>query len=469
MSNHHVNGSDSSATAVASYAAMGALVGASAAPRPVDAGLRFAFNHKWLLLCLCLVPAVVEAAAAYLHYSTPLEPQQLFLVIVFTLGANAWLLSAVMMACIESMQGKQPVAAILSRKALRFLPKVFFSYISLLSLVFCSALMLPLIFLVLFFIWAPAFCVGELYVPQEEREDEEEDLDDDEFFVRRGRLEREVGFFKNKSALELGFARSLQFGSRHAGTTLQVVILIWFANVVPSAAVDLLSSAYLGFTPVLLKIFLSSYSDVLATAVAAGAFLMLLPREARAEIGIEGGEAGEAVRPSLGGVRLDGKKRVFAAIALCAAGATYLVFQEALRDQAMPAEVAPEVRDAGRLHEQFRVEVTMTDPNRAFRWLEPLNFRLSFPELLKAQEQVTNTETEDETEPDPFIEPTRIVPLDATGVEIEKSPFIPYYQPLTLQLYFAVPQQLPDRGTYVLSYSTYFGEPQEVHRGTYGE
>ncbi len=429
----------------------------------LDRGIGFAIAHKSLLLFLCLLSGIVEISTAYFQYSQPLDQQQFFVVIILSLAAKAWLLSVVLIACVTYFRGEALEVSDLARKGLRYLPKIFLSYAALLSLVLCSALVLPLVFLVLFLVWAPAFCVGELFAPMEKRDDLEEEEEFDEDYFAKSRIPQpQLSLFKNKSIFELGFARSLQFGAKHAVLTFQVSILVWFANVLPSALIDLLSGSYYGFASTIAKILLSSYGDVLATAVAGSAFIILLPKEGKEEIGI----AGPEVMPLLPKrARLQGRSWIFFILSLVAAGCTYVVLSHEILTKEMPSGVLSEVRKTEKVGEQFVVELYLTDTNRRFRWLNPYSFTLAFDKDVRGTLSTESAESVDKVE---YRAPTRVVAFDAQENELKTEQLSPSFTPLLLKLYYELPQDLPANGAYRLRYESYLEDPRRIAEGTFG-
>ena len=136
----------------------------------IDWGLVFAFSHKRLLFLLALFPALITMIGEYVLYVSPLAPKQVFLVIVLLMAANAWLIQAVVIACVQIARGDEAHFFDLFTQGLRHLPKVFFSYVCLNLIVFSMAadgsalLILPILPLLMFFVWAPVFCAAEVMV-----------------------------------------------------------------------------------------------------------------------------------------------------------------------------------------------------------------------------------------------------------------------------------------------------------------
>lgn len=449
---------------------------------PVDWGIAFALSHKRLLLSLAVLPIAVKLFAEYLRYSLALPQQQVFLLMVIVAAANAWLIAMVMMACIERAHGAKLRAGSITRSALRNLPKVLLSYVLLFSLLAGSLLLLPVLLLVLFFIWAPFYCVGEFYsTPSRKKEPDEYDLYEDEKDEPQ-RLEQK--HFTDKSIWELGFSRSLQFTGGNLGVTFQIILLIWFANIIPMAAVDLVSPPHGGFLPLMLKNILCSFSSALVLGAAAAAFLVLQPPEAREEVG-----AARYLRLAAMGVhgrtfRLQGRF-VLLGLLIAASVLGSLVAADRLRQSiSAPESLLVEVQSARRENTAMRVTIRMNDRVDRFRWLDPQAVYLTFgdrssfafeadaPEVGSITEQQNAAKTQAESKKAGGhvapLKPSRYVVIGEDGRELPPRNFSPYYRPLKLVLFYDLPEQLPKEGTFSLQYINLLGERTKLVQGSYG-
>ena len=419
--------------------------------KPLDLGLTFAVSRRLRLFYLSLIPAIVELVASFFHYSFALQRQHVFLVIVFAVAADAWLLLAVTYQALTFLRRDRLTFSELSLAALSNLPKTFFSYIGLVAVLFLSAVVYPLLVLVVFLIWAPAFCAGESFVAPKEEEEEEEDtdLDDEErFFLRREKQEeaarRGPSYFTNKSFLELGFGRSLQFSLKNLSVTAYTMLLIWLANILPVALVGLLPSAW-GFPVTAFRIIAASWTHTMAAAAAAFAFLLLLPKEGKAELQLPR-EAPELKAPSV--LRVQGRRAVVTVLLAAALASTYLVFQRARLEQQWPVQARAAVESTAREGELLKVTVRVTDEEEKFRWLDPNEIRVA---------PVPGGETTP-TKPlhERAIAPAEISAYGDDDKLIEEENFVPRSGPLKLILRYKG-EELARTNKFILCYIPYAG------------
>jgi hypothetical protein len=446
--------------------------------RPIGWGLSFAFSRKRSLFFWSLIPAIVEVIISWQVFSGPNSPQLVFLLQVLQAIASAWLLTVITMIAIQSQRGEAISPASIASRAMRNLPKTFISYAALVCVVVFSLFVLPLVFLALFFIWAPLFCVGELYAENDSEADDE--IYDGEFDEDEELSRRPLYFFKNKSVLELGFARSLQFGARHIGTTFKLAVLIIFASVFPVASVDLLTPGYESFTPKVIKIFFSSFCSAMVVGIAAGAFLVMLPVAAREELGVMGlsNEIGDRKRFR----NLDRRVVPFVGMLLVSLGCGALIWQNMVVEHRMPTNVLSEVRSSKVIGKQFVVDLRLSDPNRRFRWFNSEGFSIRYSvgrstlmglnesgatsnSMLAPSEASTAKSGEEEK----TIKATRLVALDANGSEIPLERLLPHDGPLLLRIYFDKPEDSVPAVEYSIYYTSYFEESRLVYRGNRSE
>ena len=164
---------------------------------PLVAGLRFALTHKWALFAFGMIPLILELAIAEDQFKNALPDKViLFVHAPIIVLANAWQLAAVTMFAIQQGQGQTQGLVAIGIGALQNLPKTLISYVVLILVTGLGVVLAPLMCFVVFFIWAPLFCVGELFVPDSGGTREEDDYggwDDDpsepeppRVFARRG-------------------------------------------------------------------------------------------------------------------------------------------------------------------------------------------------------------------------------------------------------------------------------------------
>ncbi len=443
---------------------------------PIAWGVSFALSRKKALFLWSLIPAVVEVLVSWQVFSGPTSPQQILLLQVMQAIASAWLITVITMQAIQTQRGEPLSYSALASSAIRNLPKTFISYAALVCVVVLSLIVLPLVFLALFFIWAPLFCVGELYVEDDSIDDEdfEEPFDLDEDEIRS----RPLFFFKNKSVLELGFARSLQFGARHISTTSKLAVLVIFAGVFPVASVDLLTPGYGNFTPEVIKIFFSSFCSAVVVGIAAGAFLVMLPDGAREEIGVSKlSDQEEKESGKRRFVNLDKKIAPFVVLLLVSLGCGGLIWQNILHSYRMPDNVLTEVRSTEIVGRQFVVDLRLSDPGRRFRWFNEEGFRIRYAKARSSLMGLSdNTGTAvskkagaadgDERK---MSKQNRLVALDINGNEIPLHRLLPHDGPLLLRIYFDTPDPATDISEFSLFYVSHFDESRYLYSGTRSE
>ncbi len=467
---------------------------------PIDWGLTFAWSHKRLLLTLAALPIFIELVTAYMVFSTPLPQNQFFLVKVCSEGANAWLITVVAMACFERIKGMPIRTVDILRRAFRNLPKVFFSYVLFISLVSISLLLLPILFFVLFFVWAPYFCVGEFYsrVQDKKKDDEYEEPYDPEYDEPRPVVQSS---FTNKSIWELGFTRSLQFSQKNLSATFQMNVLFWFGMFVPPAVVDLMSTGHTGFFILTVKIVLSSVVGIFILAAAVSAFSLMLSSTAKEEIGITGyptlGQMGVTRKP----FRIQDRYSLFGILVAMSLIGTFSVLNQLKNEQLMPETAQVEFEKFERTTNTGQVTIRITDTEDNFRWLVPSLIHLELgqeqaattalstspsmevstvagPSIGGAEHSLNkssgNRESQvaakkkDTVSTPSLIAPTRYAVLGSDGVELPRERFAPYYEPLKVVLYYNLPDELPEQGGFSLKYVIPYSEHKTIVRGSYG-
>lgn len=434
--------------------------------KPFDLGLSFAWTKKRQLFVLSLVPALVEIVSSYIHYQLPLQQQHLFLIVIFSVAADAWLLTTVLFDGVRELRGEEESLSQLAVSALKNLPKVVLSYIGLIILLFFSVDRYPLLILMAFFVWAPAFCAGELCVPATEaRRKTGDEYEEDEEPVPSITEAYQPTYFVQKHFWQLGFLRSLHFAVKNIGVTCQVILLIWLANVLPVALVGSIVPAHVGFAPVVLRVLASSWGHAIAAAASALTFLLLLNREAKMELKL--GLASEAIEqkyfPKL---RLQGNRLATALVLLGALASTYLVFEQTKRQTEMPANLTLSLQESRLDEGRLKVTLLLNDPDSAFRWLNPNSFAVA-PVGVVVKDQLRQMfEATEPAEQEQVSLVATVVPRREDGSIIEEENFVPFYGQLNLMLYFDIPKEISEQRKFSLYFMNYLGASPRLI-GTY--
>jgi len=448
----------------------------------LDWGLSFARSHKKLLLSFALIPAIIEIFIAYTYFSSPLSQQGMFLTFVLSTGVNAWFLAVIVMSCFSFARGNELSFKKISLKALQGLPKVFFSYVSLISLVVLCAVIRPLILVIILFIWAPIFCVAEQSLFEDEDNDKKETKEPEDIYTAKRVVVTEdesSSLLKNKSIFELGFARSVQLSTKNLFTTIQVGLLLWCANIVPSALLQLVVPSSVGFFSDALKIAVSAWVDVFSVSAAAGAFLYILTPQAKTELGI--GDVSEIDPENVNSKRFRFHENMKASICLAviALGSTALFVYQLRNARSVPTDLISELRSASVKENVVELELTLNDTSQRFRWFEPSNLRIAFVEKQGVGIPLGYSDAQDSGQPavavpeDSLVVPKNFFVKKSDGTILPQSNFTPIDGPLEMRLLFKVPEKgikagLGEKGQFVLYYSTFFREPVRITQGRYG-
>lgn len=458
-------------------------VEAQSAVDPLRWGFRFAVAHLPILVYLAAVLIVVEASCDYVVYNYSLLPKEAFLLgVVYTFTAS-WVLTAVYMLCIESF-------ALTSRftlfqqmgRALKFVPKPLLSFSTLIFLVFLYVLYFPpSVVLVAFFIWAPAFCVAECYVKDPEPDEEGFDFDEDDFglgFGTRGdgggrgqkqgdrrresdRLQGDLirfGYFRGKAPWDLGLVRSLRFVFRHPGISIQLFLLLWFAEVGPRGVVALLRpDLALSTTSRVFEIAASGFCTVFVLAVSAYAFLVLLPDRAREEIELDPLYLKDHATARISGLWAAPRLAIFILLSAISGVASWgLVYRESLQNR-MPNAVQVSNTGAALVAGQIELEFRLEDPQKHFRWLDPGRFELVLERVQQATTTAatavpptTGTESASAAPPvaaravesEHRVSPREVGLFDSGGRVLIGTGFRPHFEPIRFVLKFRAPEDL---------------------------
>lgn len=417
----------------------------------IDWGLNCAFRHKKVLFLYSIIPALIEIAVAYISYVRTLSPQQAFLAFVLWALSNAWLVTAASMLAFELARDKQLQELKFAFTALKNLPKILLSYLGLLGLLLISFHIQPLLLVLVFMIWTPVFCIGEIYTwidkpPVDPDDYDYQDDEEENFFTKKTVIrDDELSLFANKSVFELGYARSLQLGFRNVLTTLQAGLIIWCGNVVPAAIIGFFLPASMGFLPEAFKIFISTFFQAFGVCVVSGAFLLLLTEKSQSEIGISNSSKTWLNFNTKPVISLD--KNIFASLVLAvvAIASTVLFFTQLKETRTIPKELKVEVLKSGVRGDQFSISLRMTDDKSLFRWLEPNSFRLK-----------TGPKDED------LLLPSAVRVVDES-TQTEQETRVYSAGPLLVNFEFEIKKA--DTKDFELIYSSLFTEPQKIHAG----
>ncbi len=424
----------------------------------LDWGLQCAYKNRKNLFFLSLAPALIESLVGYSSFSRVLSPQEMFLAFVAVSLISSWLITSSSLVAFYSAKNKEIDFFDLSATSFVNLPKTLLCYISIMGVLIISFYLQPLLLFFVFLIWAPVFCIAEIIAEKcsfdskknknkankekgRERESGEKGREKENFFNKKTVLMENLSLFTNKTSFELGFARSLNLGTRNIFTTFHSALLIWVANVVPAAVVFLILPPSLGFYPEVIKVFISSFAFAFTVCAVSGAFILLLSDKSLSELGISNDDKlilslSEKPIFSL-------NKNYFASFALSilAIGSTFLFFDHVKKVKSVPNQIKAELQRADIKNDRLFVSLELLDEKKKFRWLEQQNFRLK----IDLKEEINDKNL--------------IVPV-ATKIENPKKFFSS--EPLVLNLEFD--QKTEEGQGFEIYYTSMFDKPKMIYR-----
>lgn len=471
---------------------------------PLAAGLRLAWTHKRALLLLGAVPLILELLITEDEFKNALADRVVYFIHTPLLGlAHAWRLTAIAIYVLQQAQGRTQSLAAIGINALQNLPKILISFTLLFILSGVGTVLPPLMCFVVFFIWAPFFCIGELFVPDSVNARQDDDdyggWDDDPAEPEPLRV------FARRGVFELGFGRSIALASRNLAPTLQIAALFWFLSAVPQALVFLYFGAQISLAGLMLESLVGAIAAVFAAGTASAVFIELLGKEARLELGLplENQAPAAGFGPFRRPLRFDKMFMAMMALVISAAAATWYQGHIIELRRSIPADAVIEPGSSVVEGERIAVSLRLTDPRNELRWLDPNRFVLSVGgpadekemrsgiglELLRGLGAPPPDQAQGDRPPAKDLAPlSRAYPFDAEGQPIEESKFSPYGKPLKMVLYFSIPDidlapkpaagdtaaaaALPaaDAGSHpvdiYLYYSTYEGLGKPIYHGS---
>ncbi len=456
---------------------------------PLDWGIAFARARKWVLFSLAFFPLSAELAARYLTYTRPLSRENLYILWFLVSIADVWLVSMALMLAIEHLRGSkakggkhQVDLGELSNRALRHLLKPYLSYMLtslIVSIGVSPRYFIPAIIFLLFFMWAPAFCIGESYVPRSD----DDDLDD--------QSENEAGeklhlrCFTHMSLWELGLGRSARLAGPSFHLSTQLALLVVVAHLGIPGLVSLTLGDRFGFTNIALQVTSAYFGHAMVIGIWAGTFLMILPVSARREIGI--GEYlpphGNEKTPWRFQGRLVPNLILFGLVIL---SSTY-VYREQQDASQIPKGVHLEVDKMRTSASAFILQLKISDPEKNFRWLNPRNFAVAYGSQADTAKQVVaeNKSGEqntigrygelvkefmklDDLQSGPIFFPVKRVDIfDPGSLALDPENFQPAYVPLTFVLFFDYPVEFESDGAFSLYYQSLAGHGEPIFVGKF--
>lgn len=451
---------------------------------PIDWGLGFALAHKWSLLTLALLPTCLELVASYAMYHHRLLRQEAMIMFVLTSIANVWLFIASVMLVIESVKGTEISLWRMGLRAFVLLPKVLISYFLTLFFILLGlrAFVVPGLVFIGFLIWAPAFCAGEAYTKRTKKKDQDDV--DPEAAAAAASL-KPVPFFTDRPVWDLGLVRSWRVAGPTFFSSFQLALLFLASFVVPMALVDLFGDATLGYSAQGAKVILTSFLGAIVKGIWAGTFIMIIPPDARLELGIDSYPDLQKVcaQKSITNLRYEGRLGPQFGVLFVCAVSTWIVVQQTIAQTDMPSNVTTELTKIEADDDELVVTLRMFDPSQEYRWFAPERFRLEFESSESKVPSVPEAPAPSTAEPaDPvaallssatapsadsreFLGPSTIVVFDKDGVIMPLDSLSPYDGPIKIILRFEMQRKGDIKRPFSIFYYSFSGPGRALISG----
>ena len=429
--------------------------------KPLDWGISLARAHWKSIAFLSVLAGMMEIVLTLIAYGAELEQQQEVLRQIVLFLVTTWSFVAVSMFSVEKAKGEKVSLVAVSLRALQFLPKVFFSSLIFLFLV-ASAVRFGLLWLiVVFFIWAPFFCVIETYAEREAEDDKGGEDENDDGLSSQNLVPRSLFF--NKSALELGYSRSMQTCISHFKSSLQAAVLLACFILIPAAFFLVVESVADNFLVESVKMLSTSFLYCFSVSFCTGALLRLVPTVSLPEIGLSK-ESFDSLEFPHGNVTLQDNGRLFAALIFSIFVALAVVAQQGQSRFMFPEGGVAEIQSAAVGESYFTLKVKLSNLDNHFLFFDKDKLRVA----------VTSINEDPEGKPQKsFVVLTdpRIVFFTEDGIRLSDSIMYPPRDTFVIHLYFELAKAVAPQGAFKLYYSFSGGveDQQLVVEGPYGD
>lgn len=384
---------------------------------------------------LVVGPLLLQLVCTHLAFRYPLDQEE-WLVIAFCLMvAEAWLLNSIVIFHLEHLRAYPSRLNEISKRALKFLPKVLLSFAAVIAIAAGSAFIPVLLALVPFLIWAPIFSAAEAFAKVLPRKEESEEESFEGLFGDDGpdAEDRPQHLFTGMAIWDLGLGRSFGFSGAAFPLTLELVVLMWCAHVMPNAICYFLFGSAFNYTVEILALVISALASAVLISSAVAAFFSLLPKVARDELELPKVE--QTVRE---GGRWSPTRGFVLLLLSPLAGLSTFYLVSIMQDRSLPpTNLVVDATQVTRRGEYLNWNVKLEDPEHNFRWLDPNRYRLVFRHQ---PAPVKDTEKEVPPEQDYELAPERYYTFQSEGRLVER--FRPFYGPLRVEVRFRYPPQL---------------------------
>jgi len=419
-----------------------------------DRGLEFALANKKGLLAILVLPLVVELFGYMAVKDAIIGDKRTFLVLVSIYMANAWLLTAVTFFVVSTIKGQEVRINEILIKALTSVPKVFMSYIMLITILGFAIEVPPGLLAFLFLAWTPVFPALEQCLPPVDPESDpllelEHGMDEE---MKASVLAERSGlfsWFKYKSIMDLGLTRSVRFSSMYWRESALFLLLLWFVTVAPQALANIIFSGSESSLAMILKQVLVSVPQIAVVAAGVHCLLSLLPEDGLEELELERPSAKPFKEKGL--FKFSGSPvKVFLVFAL-SIFSTVSLYQVAIASRRMPSDTVYELRKAHIEEGKFHVELMLEDYQKDFSWFNPSQFQLQLTE--SADEQPVKSK---------LIRSSKTLVYDQDDKRVFRETGFRSTDPLRLVASFSVPEDSREEGFFELVFFNLNGEVQTL-------
>jgi len=447
---------------------------------PIDLGQAFARKHTKLALGLGLLAFPLAAIAQILSYSYRLgKGDELLLGIVSSLP-QVWIATVAVLLAITSLSdATTPFREkgmiryrTICRSAFIYMPKVVLSFFVARAVVELGIwmLVLPGIFMFCLLLWAPAFCIGEIFFSQTEQGKKEENE------ASSDGIEEEQHYFKRLSIFALGFSRSAQLSGLNLPAAFQLFILLTAALIVPWAFFNALGGPQFELFASLGHLLVSGLLLSYLSFLWAGTFCVLLSRDAASELSLSA-TALQALDERTTNT-FKSRPGVLFGLLMLNVLCSYYGVRELQRRAMLPEHANVRIAEKRLTERDFTLTLELTDYETRFRWLNPRGFMLKLIEEEPGAEEldpVTTKEAETEiavpksfvSRENRLIEPSRAFIQDDPGEVVTSGIGAEEASMKAVLTYSRLPEDVRDK-RFTLLYVPPFSAAQPVLESSFG-
>ncbi len=255
------------------------------------------------------------------------------------------------------------------------LPKVLISYFLLVfftqaSLSLFEASPVPLLFLLVFFVWAPYFVAYERFAKELTKQDKEDEVID--FFDEGSEVIPPKRMFSGMSWWKLGFSRSIEFTSRNLSLSVSLVLSIWLAKVLPELLSTLIGDPLSDFKAVIFSNVLGWFLGLYLHIFTVRTIFNKLEPEEKDELSLllktKSPKVDLSYTPPFG-VRTS----VLISLALCC---SFLWWERQIQIGGLSKAAQFKVLEVQSNEKELVLTLEITDELRKLRWFSPSRLRL---------------------------------------------------------------------------------------------